>query len=182
MKKPTGTTRATPVGHAMVEQLTAAHRPLRSDVAALRAGLERLRDAMKGSPADGVQADVRKMLGGLTVASATWQLQSGCQFYCQHLSLHHTIEDQRMLPVMAREFPELRPTVARLRRDHEEVLQMIRHLVRASDELDPSDITTIERVHGLVVTLADHLDRHLEFEEESLFPYFRKMKRDWHHG
>lgn len=57
---------------------------------------------------------------------------------------------------MLRTFPELGPVIERLHAEHEDVM-------------------------GLVAAPAEHLRAHLEFEESSLFPYFRRMDTDWHY-
>ena len=79
----------TVAGRQMVQQLLMAHAPLRSDVAALRKGLEVLDAATTRTE------DIEELLGGLTVADLTWQLKVGCQHFCAHLDAHHTIEDAR---------------------------------------------------------------------------------------
>jgi hypothetical protein len=171
-----GLDNATPAGRRMILQLSAIHKPLRADVALLRRIFEELTDNTDNA------SEIRKMLAGLSVAQVTWQLQSRCRIFCQGLSVHHMIEDAHMLPTMRRNFPELSSVVARLRRDHEEVDHLINGVLAASEQLSVDDAGTVHRLKDLMVTLADHLETHLDFEEESLFPYFARMSVDWHHG
>ncbi|MFD9119766.1 hemerythrin domain-containing protein [Streptomyces bottropensis] len=164
----------TVAGRQMVQQLLMAHAPLRSDVAALRKGLEVLDAATTRAE------DIEELLGGLTVADLTWQLKVGCQHFCAHLDAHHTIEDARMLPVMQHRFPELSGQIGRLRREHEEVKQMIVSIRADARQLNPKDERSVHVVLEQIVALADHLQAHLDFEERTLFPYFLRMDHDWH--
>lgn len=172
----TSAAEGTAVGQRMVRDLLAAHRPLRSDVVALRDGLERL-EAATTRP-----EDIEQLLGGLTVADLAWQLRAGCQFYCAHLDAHHSFEDNAMLPVMKREFPELTGQIKRLRREHEEVKVLIVGIRAAARQIDPGQPPTVHRALELVAELTRHLEAHLDFEEEALFPYFLRMETDWHYG
>lgn len=172
----TTTPSGTKAGQRMVATLRAFHAPLRSDVAALRRALDELSRAV---------VDVRRadaLIQGLTVADLAWQLRSGCQWYCSALEGHHAVEDARMLPVMEREFPELRPRIMKLRRQHEDVLDLLQAVVRASRSMTVDLPDTIATVRDLVTQLADTLREHLDLEEQTLFPYFLRMDRDWHHG
>ncbi|MCW2795686.1 hemerythrin domain-containing protein [Nocardioides sp.] len=163
-------------GQQMVATLRAFHAPLRNDVAALRQALDELSQAV----VDVEHADV--LIQGLTTADLAWQLRSGCQWYCSALEGHHGIEDTRMLPVMEREFPQLRPHIKKLRRQHEDVLDLLQAVVRASRSMSVDRPETILTVRDLVTELADALQEHLDLEEDTLFPYFLQMDRDWHHG
>ncbi|WP_326700969.1 hemerythrin domain-containing protein [Streptomyces sp. NBC_01754] len=166
----------TPAGRQMVRELLTAHAPLRSDVVALRDGLEMLDAATTRTQ------DVEELLGGLTVADLTWQLKAGCQHFCAHLDVHHAIEDARMLPVIRRQFPQLTDQIGQLRREHEEVRQMITRIRADARRLNPKDERSVHVVLEQIVALADHLQAHLDFEEQTLFPYFLRMDRDWHTG
>ena len=85
-----------------------------------------------------------------------------------------------MLPVTQRRFPELTDRIERLRREHAEVKRMIVGISAAARQLDPDDERTVHVVLEQIVELADHLQAHLDFEEQTLFPYFLRMDRDWH--
>lgn len=164
----------TRAGQLMVAQLRMVHRPLRADVVTLRDGLQRLDVASTRTE------DVEELLGGLTVADLAWQLKAGCQHFCAHLDAHHTLEDAQMLPVMQRRFPELTGQIKRLRREHEEVKTLIVSIRASARRLDPADEQSVHVVLEQITELADHLQAHLDFEEETLFPYFLRMDRDWH--
>lgn len=169
------TTQSTPAGRRMVEQLRQVHEPLRADVEVLEQALVLLAD----ETAD--RSSIPDMISGLTIADFVWQLRVNCDFYCNTLTLHHTIEDQRMFPVMTRNFPELAPAVERLQSEHKAVGEIVSEAKRASLQLS-TDPTTVERARAAFTELADHMQSHLDFEEATLFPYFRKMDHDWHYG
>lgn len=164
----------TQAGLRMVQELRMVHEPLRGDVVALRKGLEVLDAATARAE------DVEQLVDGLTVADLAWQLKAGCLHFCAHLDAHHTLEDARMLPVMQRRFPELADKIKRLRREHEEVKHLIVSIRASARLLNPGDEGSVRLVLDQIVQLADHLQAHLDFEEETLFPYFLRMDRDWH--
>lgn len=172
----TSTDPGTRAGQRMVAQLSAVHGPLRRDGAALRTSLDELSAAVVDVAAVGAR------LQGLTIADATWQLTNGCQWFCRTVEGHHDLEEALMFPTVERQFPELKGSVRKLRKQHEDVLFLVLSVVSASKEMDPQHPETIKRTAGLVAELADLLDAHLDLEEETLFPYFLRMDRDWHHG
>lgn len=166
---------ATRAGERMVAQLRAAHEPLRQDIVVLGRALGLLAES------DTSHDEIRTMVAGLTVADALWRLKTNCEQYCLHLTLHHQIEDQRMFPTVLREFPELEDVMARLHEEHEQVAVLVDETKAAAAALD-RDPATIERTRQALATLEGHLRSHLDYEEASLFPYFRRMQRDWHFG
>lgn len=163
-------------GRRMVSQLQAMHEPLRRDVASLHQVLAELSSAV----VDVNQVDT--LIRGMTIADLTWQLTTGCQWYCNSLDIHHKVEDASMFPVMQREFPDLGDAIDTLRRQHQQMLQLLQQVVRTSGEMTPEAPATIVTVRDLVGQLATMLAGHLDLEEETLFPYFLQMDRDWHYG
>lgn len=166
---------STATGRQMIAELLSVHDLLRADIVVLERALELLSD----ETADNEQ--IPEMIAGLTVAKFVWQLRVNCDYYCNLLTGHHSLEDQRMFPVMVREFPELAPTVARLKTEHDQVHGLVRETRSASLNLT-QEHATVERARTAISTLAEHLRAHLAFEEDSLFPYFRRMKTNWHFG
>ncbi|MCW2600934.1 MAG: hypothetical protein JWM02_2763 [Frankiales bacterium] len=166
----------TEAGRRMVEQLRLAHRPLRSDIAQLGVAIGMLEQAALAAE------PVREIVAGLTVGQFAWQIKTRCEYFCDHLTLHHGIEDERMLPVMQRQFPELRSVVTRLKDEHEQVSMLILEISTAARDLRSDDAESVSRLRGHLERLATLLARHLDYEEASLFPYFEQMTRDWHGG
>jgi hemerythrin-like domain-containing protein len=56
------------------------------------------------------------------------ELRAHCLTFCSALSRHHTGEDDGAFPVLAEQFPELRPVLEELRRDHHMVAGILRRL------------------------------------------------------
>jgi iron-sulfur cluster repair protein YtfE (RIC family) len=166
----------TEAGRRMVEQLRLAHRPLRSDIAQLDVAIGMLEQAALAAE------PVREIVAGLTVGQFAWQIKTRCEYFCDHLSLHHGIEDARMLPVMQRQFPQLRSVIARLKDEHEQVSVLILEISTAARDLRSDDADSVSRLRGYLEVLATLLAGHLDYEEASLFPYFERMTRDWHRG
>ncbi|WP_405485145.1 hemerythrin domain-containing protein [Nocardia sp. NBC_00511] len=166
---------STLAGSRMVEELLAVHRPLRADIVVLGCALEILTDAT------GDHSAVPEMINGLTIADFVWQLRLNCDYYCNVLTAHHSLEDHRMFPVMLRTFPELASAIERLYAEHADVVDLIRETRSATANLT-TEPDTVDRARVAVSVLADHLTAHLDFEESTLFPYFRRMDSDWHYG
>ena len=54
------------------------------------------------------------------------ELRAHCLTFCSALSRHHTGEDDGAFPVLAEQFPELRPVLEELARDHHMVTGILR--------------------------------------------------------
>ncbi|WP_067823454.1 hemerythrin domain-containing protein [Nocardia inohanensis] len=166
---------STPAGRQMIAQLLQIHNPMRADIEVLDEALALLSNATADS------SRVPEMIAGLTVAKFLWQLRVNCDYFCNVLNGHHDLEDHRMFPVMLRRFPELGPAVARLRSEHRQVHQLVTETKSAALNLT-EEHRTVERAHAAIKNLAEHLRAHLKFEEDTMFPYFRRMDTDWHLG
>jgi hemerythrin-like domain-containing protein len=96
-------------------------------------------------------------------------LRAHCLMVCSAVSRHHTGEDDEAFPVLAGQFPELRPALAELRRDH----QVVAEIMRKVDELltgltgipDPAQAS---RVRAELDGLAALLESHFVYEEKRL--------------
>ncbi|MCU1643071.1 MAG: hypothetical protein JWN03_3346 [Nocardia sp.] len=166
----------TPAGQQMVAQLRAIHQELRRDLAAIQQAIGLLAE----ESAD--HAEVAALINGLTVADFAWQLRVNCDYYCLGVNRHHAIEDDAMLPVMRRRFPEeLGAVVDRLSAEHHAVARLTTTTRRAAINLT-ADAADIAELRQLLTDLGDHLLAHLDYEEASLFPYFLRMDTDWHYG
>lgn len=114
-----------------------------------------------------VRQEVRDNAGSTLGA----QLRINCLHVCRGLAHHHTTEDAEMLPVLDEKHPELRPVVAQLRREHEEIARLLDELrSRLSDEdIDPASLgDEVDRLTGEV-------ERHLDYEERELVPTLNAM-------
>ncbi|MEU1727887.1 hemerythrin domain-containing protein [Nonomuraea sp. NPDC005692] len=84
-------------------------------------------------------------------------LRTHCLTFCSAITTHHTGEDATAFPVLAAEFPELRPVLDELRRDHEQVAVILRDLetlLAADAPGGPRDVRT--ELDGLSALLESH--------------------------
>ncbi|WP_204044063.1 hemerythrin domain-containing protein [Acrocarpospora phusangensis] len=110
-------------------------------------------------------AELRESLGD----GRPKELQAHCLAFCSALERHHTGEDAVAFPQLAEEFPELRPTLESLSRDHLMVTSIMGNLQALLDGLGPA-ASPAERTRALgeLDGLAALLDSHFAFEERKL--------------
>ncbi|MGI5158097.1 hemerythrin domain-containing protein [Microbispora sp. CA-102843] len=93
-------------------------------------------------------------------------LRAHCLTFCSALTRHHTGEDDSAFPEVAEQFPELRPVLEELRRDHrlvEDSLQRLEALVAGLDEeADPAE------VRREMDSLAALMETHFVYEEKRI--------------
>ncbi|MFI1653535.1 hemerythrin domain-containing protein [Streptomyces sp. NPDC020472] len=100
-------------------------------------------------------------------------LRAHCLAFCSALTRHHTAEDRGVFPVLAEAYPELRPVLDELARDHVQVEEI---LVRLQDLLDTlpaeptsaADPTEARRVRGELDGLVALVESHFTYEEKKL--------------
>lgn len=124
-------------------ELVEIHRMLRRDLADLRANVER-----GGRPRE---------------------LKAHCLAFCAALGKHHAGEDAGAFPLLAREFPELRPLMEKMSEDHQLVAGLLRRLedVLGGIGEDP-DAAEIRDVLGELDGLTAILESHFGFEERRI--------------
>lgn len=94
-------------------------------------------------------------------------LQARCLAFCGAVTRHHTGEDAGAFPELARRFPELRPTIEELTRDHAVIADLMRGLADLLAALPPKpDDGTAARVRADVGGLTALLESHFVFEEK----------------
>lgn len=96
-------------------------------------------------------------------------LATHCLTFCAVLATHHTAEDDEGFPVLAKHFPELRPVLTELRRDHRLVAEVLDRLKVVST----MDVVTAERE---LDTLAALLETHLVYEEKKLVAALNRLR------
>ncbi|MBB5780457.1 hemerythrin domain-containing protein [Nonomuraea jabiensis] len=103
-------------------------------------------------------------------------LRTHCLTFCSALERHHTGEDGGAFPVLARSFPELRPVLEELRRDHRLVEDSLRRLqLLLAEAVDPV------RVRGELDTVAALLETHLVYEEKRIVAALNALDApEWH--
>ncbi|GHH81212.1 hypothetical protein GCM10018781_63390 [Kitasatospora indigofera] len=133
---------------AFGDELTEIHHRLQEELAALRGDVDAFLDGRGGRPRE---------------------LKEHCLSFCAVLTRHHTGEDTGAFPLLATEFPELRPVLAKLAEDH----QLVSGIVRSLEALlggiaaDP-DATEAERVRRELDGLTAILTSHFAFEERRI--------------
>ncbi|WP_228637883.1 hemerythrin domain-containing protein [Microtetraspora sp. AC03309] len=141
-----GTTMDTPDERltAFGYQLIDVHHWLREELAALREGVDAY------------------LAGGLRPR----ELRTHCLTFCSALTRHHTGEDADAFPRLAERFPELRPVLDELRRDHrlvEDSLQRLEALLGGLDRhADPVGVRTE------LDSLAALMETHFVYEEKRI--------------
>ncbi|MFD1046130.1 alpha/beta fold hydrolase [Kibdelosporangium lantanae] len=81
----------------------------------------------------------------------TRDLRAHCLTFCSAVTRHHTGEDSGAFVTLAERFPELRPVLDELVRDHEQVSAMLRDLVSITD---PDELR--RHVDGVAALLESH--------------------------
>jgi iron-sulfur cluster repair protein YtfE (RIC family) len=97
------------------------------------------------------------------------ELRAHCLTFCSALSRHHTGEDDGVFPVLAEGFPELRPVLQELERDHHMVSGILRRLEELAGGLETEAAPAeARRVRAELDGLAALLESHLVYEEKRL--------------
>lgn len=153
-----GTTLETPDGRlrAFGNQLVEVHLWLREELAALR-------------------EDVDAYLAG---GARPRRLRAHCLAFCSAVHRHHTGEDDGAFPELADRFPELRPVLDELRRDHrlvEDALRRLEALIGGTDQrFDPVEL------RRELDTLAALIETHFGYEEKRIVSALNELHApDW---
>jgi deazaflavin-dependent oxidoreductase (nitroreductase family) len=94
------------------------------------------------------------------------QLRVNCLTLCAGLHHHHTGEDTGPFAFIEQRYPELGPTLDRLRQEHQRIGSLLKDLraVVSDEGEDPLQVLAeVER-------LTDELENHLTYEEDQLIP------------
>ena len=104
---------------------------------------------------------LRELLSSLRDGTYTGvDLQTHCLAFCSVLAAHHEAEDDGGFPVLGKHYPELRPVLDELRRDHRQVGEILDRL----KDLAVADGAARRELD----TLAALLETHLLYEEKKL--------------
>ncbi|GGO09577.1 hypothetical protein GCM10010116_19320 [Microbispora rosea subsp. aerata] len=107
------------------------------------------------------------------------ELRAHCLAFCSALNRHHTGEDDGAFPELARHFPELRPVLEELRRDHRLVEDCLQRLQALADRLGPAaDPVEVRRE---LDTLGALIETHFLYEEKRIVSALNALDSpDWH--
>ncbi|MFE3455442.1 hemerythrin domain-containing protein [Nonomuraea sp. NPDC059194] len=103
------------------------------------------------------------------------ELRAHCLTFCSALERHHTGEDGTAFPVLADEFPDLRPVLEKLQQDHHlvaDILRRIEALVRDARTMGDD----AERVRRELDGLAAIMESHFAFEERQITAALNTLK------
>lgn len=141
---------------AFGNQLIEVHLWLREELATLREDI-----------------DVRLSGGG-----RARDLRAHCLTFCSALNRHHTGEDGGAFPELAEHFPELRPVLDELRRDHRLVEDSLGRLQALLDGLD--DDPDPVQVRTELDSLAALMETHFVYEEKRIVAALNALNTpDW---
>jgi hemerythrin-like domain-containing protein len=103
------------------------------------------------------------------------ELPAHCLAFCSALERHHTGEDAGAFPALAEQFPQLRPVLQELTRDHRIVSDILRRLQDLLAGLDISDTTQPRHVQSELDGLAALLESHFTYEERKIVAALNSM-------
>ncbi len=152
-------------GRRSQQTLVAIHEHLREELDRLGDMVDQLR---AGSLDPGV---ARSHIARMTMRQNAWTVGAYCASYCRLLTLHHTIEDERMFVDLRAGEPSLGPVIDRLAADHVTISGVMDEVDRALVGLvgaGPGSRNGIDAVEDAVGRLTEQLLRHLEEEEAAL--------------
>lgn len=164
--RPTGPARAagttyTDSGRRDGQALVQIHDHLRGELAQLRDLVEQVGHGNRDI------GEVRSLISTMTMRQNSWTLGTYCETYCRIVTVHHTIEDQRMFPNLRAADPGLGPVVDRLEEEHHAIAAVLERVDAAMVGLvgRPGDLGEVQAAVDL---LSDTLLSHLSYEEREL--------------
>jgi hemerythrin-like domain-containing protein len=137
-------------------ELTAAHQRLRQALRLARDTLD-AGDAEDSGVAQSARADLRLY----------------CHGFCAALGGHHGREDAALFPRLSGQYPALRPTLARLRQDHELIASLLTQFDQAiSSGARPAELSL--QLDGLAAIM----ESHFRYEERQLLGPLSALELD----
>jgi hypothetical protein len=118
------------------------------------------------SPSLGLAATREDVDAYFAGSTRSRELRAHCLTFCSALNRHHTGEDGGAFPKLAEQFPELRPVLDELRRDHrlvEDSLQRLEALLASLDQEKDS-----VEVRSELDSLAALMETHFVYEEKRI--------------
>ncbi|MFI0355157.1 hemerythrin domain-containing protein [Actinomadura sp. 9N407] len=82
------------------------------------------------------------------------ELRAHCLTFCSALERHHNGEDGGAFVVLGERYPELRPVLEELRRDHRLVEESLQRLEQVLEAMDP--VTVRSELDGLAALMETH--------------------------
>ncbi|PSL06878.1 hemerythrin HHE cation binding domain-containing protein [Haloactinopolyspora alba] len=159
---PEAGTAYTDEGRAGGQRLVDIHNHLRQELDQLRSMIEQV---AAGSLDPGA---ARSAINAMTMRQNQWTLGTYCESYCRVVTMHHTVEDMRMLPALREADPRLAPVVDRLAEEHEAIAGVLERVDAALVSMVGGDADGVTEVRRAVDLLTDTMLSHLSYEEREL--------------
>jgi hemerythrin-like domain-containing protein len=138
---------------------------------ALRAELDQIFDLIDQVAAGTMNAaTARSHLNEMTMRQNNWTLGTYCESYCRVVTMHHTLEDQSLFPLLRQRDPRLAPVIERLQAEHRvihDVLDGVDRALVAFVSTDDRD-AALSGLRAAADLLSDSLRSHLSYEEHEL--------------
>jgi alkanesulfonate monooxygenase SsuD/methylene tetrahydromethanopterin reductase-like flavin-dependent oxidoreductase (luciferase family)/hemerythrin-like domain-containing protein len=134
----------------------------------LRRELEEIRgviDQVAAGHANPLSA--RSLINRMSMRQNYWSLGAFCAQYCRVVTVHHTIEDQRLFPDLRSRDAGLGAVLDRLGEEHESIAGILTRLDEALVGMVGDD-TQLAVVRAETERLAEALLSHLDYEEDEL--------------
>jgi alkanesulfonate monooxygenase SsuD/methylene tetrahydromethanopterin reductase-like flavin-dependent oxidoreductase (luciferase family) len=134
----------------------------------LRAELDQVRDLVEQVAAGSIEVgQARSEISTMTMRQNNWTLGAYCESYCRVVTMHHSLEDQAMLPQLRYADPRLAPVVDRLDQEHRVIHEVLEGVDRSLVALINGS-GDIAGLRDSVDLLSDSLLSHLSYEEREL--------------
>jgi hemerythrin-like domain-containing protein len=133
----------------------------------LAAAHQRLRRALR------VARDALDTGDSRVAQSARADLRLYCHGFCAALDGHHGREDAALFPRLSAQYPALRPTLAKLRQDHELIASLLIQFDQAvSADAGPAELSL--QLDGLAAIM----ESHFRYEERQLLGPLSALELD----
>lgn len=155
-----GRVELTPAQRLPGQHLRDIHNHFRSQLAALRAGVDEVRDG------EASVAEIRTSLQGIDTGLNRLMVGGLCAQVCRYVTLHHSIEDQYLFPQVG-QYAEYAPVARRLAEEHVVIHEELAHIEGILDGLE-ADLNALDDLDGAVAHLTALLESHFSYEEVEL--------------
>ncbi|MFI7064553.1 nitroreductase/quinone reductase family protein [Kribbella sp. NPDC050124] len=136
-------------------------------VGAATAQLREIHAGLRQQLADTLTAVDAYLAGDGPLPESPKELQQHCLSFCNSLHAHHTREDG-VFPRLAADFPELKPALDRLTREHKTVASLNEQLIATVERLTTRG--DVETLRADLTRIAEALETHYTYEEAHLGP------------
>jgi hemerythrin-like domain-containing protein len=155
-------------GEALMQELIFIHDMIRQNLVTITALVKQINT---GATIEEIRAQLRE----LSSNSIVWRLRVNCIQYCHFVHGHHQHEDHLWFPALRQVNPDLHTVIDKLEADHRVVSDLLDAVESAAKRL-ATDETAREDLSVTLSQLAEHLLKHLDYEETSLASTLRRIQ------